>query len=451
MHETQRDHGSPGWRRTLRRWTVLLATCVAVLGVTATAGARTPPGQDPFYQYTGSTPLASIAPGTVLKTRTVPYHVLGVPFPLKTTQLLYRSTGQRGQPTTNVTSVVRPWLPLGKQRLVSYQSFYDSLNPDDEPSYAISGGVTLGGLIPNVETAILQPLLLKGYSVVIPDTEGQQANFAAGREYGYNTLDSLRAALNSSTVGLPSNTDIALAGYSGGAIATGWAAELAPTYAPGINAKIVGSSMGGVLVHPAHNLRYVEGTPIWAGVLPMAVIGIARAFDIPVAPYLNGNGQQVYDELHDASIINALGQYPGLTWASLTKPEFSTLESSPVFVDAVNQLIMGSTGSPTKPMQITQGAGGTLEGTPADKPGIGPGDGVMVAGDVRTLARQYCAAGVRVKYSQFDGLSHLPAALAWYPEMLDWISDRFLGWTAAPSNCSSIAPGNPLDPVVATP
>lgn len=451
MHETHRDHGSPGWRRALRHWAVLLATCVAVLSVTATAEARTPPGQDPFYQYTGGTPLASIAPGTVLKTRTVPYHVLGVPFLLKTTQLLYRSTGQRGQPTTNVTSVVRPWFPLGKQRLVSYQSFYDSLNPDDEPSYAISGGVTLGGLIPNVETAILQPLLLKGYSIVIPDTEGQQANFAAGREYGYNTLDSLRAALNSSTVGLPSNTDIALAGYSGGAIATGWAAELAPTYAPSINNKIVGSSMGGVLVHPAHNLRYVEGTPIWAGVLPMAVIGIARAFDIPVAPYLNSNGQQVYDQLKNASIINALGQYPGLTWASLTKPEFSTLESSPVFVDAVNQLIMGSSGSPTKPMQITQGAGGTLEGTPGDKPGIGPGDGVMVAGDVRTLARQYCAAGVRVKYSQFDGLSHLPAALAWYPEMLDWISDRFLGWTAAPSNCSSIAPGNPLDPVVATP
>lgn len=451
MHETRRDHGSERWRRTLRRWTVLLTTCFVVLGATATADARTPPGQDPFYQYTGSTPLASIAPGTVLKTRTVPYHVIGLPMLLKTTQLLYRSTGQRGQPTTNVTSVVRPLFPIGKQRVVSYQSFYDSLNPDDEPSYAISGGVTLGGLIPNVETAILAPLLLKGYGVVIPDTEGQQANFAAGPEYGYNTLDSLRAAFNSSTVGLPSNTDVALAGYSGGAIATGWAAELAPTYAPGINAKIVGSSMGGVLVHPAHNLRYVEGTPVWAGVLPMAVIGIARAFDIPVAPYLSTYGEQVYDQLKSASIINALGQYPGLTWAQLTKPEFPTLESSPIFVNAVNQLIMGSGGSPTTPMQITQGAGGTLEGTPGNKPGIGPGDGVMVAGDVRTLARQYCADGVRVKYSQFDALSHLPAALAWYPEMLDWVSDRFNGWTTAPSNCSSIAPGNPLDPVVSNP
>ena len=37
------------------------------------------PRDDPFYTYTGSTPLAKIAPGTVLATRSVPYHVLGVP------------------------------------------------------------------------------------------------------------------------------------------------------------------------------------------------------------------------------------------------------------------------------------------------------------------------------------------------------------------------------------
>ena len=53
-------------------------------------------------------PLASIAPGTVLKTRSVAYHIFGVPTPLKTTQLLYRSTSQTGNPTVNVTSVIQP-------------------------------------------------------------------------------------------------------------------------------------------------------------------------------------------------------------------------------------------------------------------------------------------------------------------------------------------------------
>lgn len=34
------------------------------------------------------------------------------------------------------------------------------------------------------------PLLALGYTVVIPDTEGPNADFAAGPEYGMMTLDS---------------------------------------------------------------------------------------------------------------------------------------------------------------------------------------------------------------------------------------------------------------------
>ena len=128
-------------------------------GLLAAPGAQAipTPAQDPFYAYTGTTPLASIAPGTVLKTRTVSYHVVGIPLPIKTVQLLYRSTGQLGQPTVNVTSVLEPALRLGTPKVVAYESFYDSLNPNDEPSYQIAGGVSLGGLIPAVETALVAP------------------------------------------------------------------------------------------------------------------------------------------------------------------------------------------------------------------------------------------------------------------------------------------------------
>src|SRR6202041_3319838 len=68
------------------------------------AGAAVPPEQDLFYSYEGSTPLANIAPGTVLKTPTLSYHVAGVPLPIKTVQLPYRSTRGTGQPTVNLTS-----------------------------------------------------------------------------------------------------------------------------------------------------------------------------------------------------------------------------------------------------------------------------------------------------------------------------------------------------------
>ncbi|MGO4260964.1 lipase family protein [Lysobacter sp. TAB13] len=435
-------------KHTSRRRAALMAASLAIAGAAGSAQARLAPGDDPFYQYTGDTPLENIAPGTVLKTRTVPYHVVGFALPIKTTQLLYRSTGQLGQPTVNVTSVIQPVFALGRQKLISYQSFYDSLNPDDEPSYAISGGLTLGGLIPNVETALIAPFLSQGYSIVISDTQGQRANFAAGREYGMNTLDSVRATFNSPAVGLAGDTKVALVGYSGGAIATEWAAELAPSYAPDIDRRIVGSSMGGVLVHPAHNLHYVDGSAVWAGIMPMAIVGVSRSFQVDLTPYLNDYGKQLSERLKKASIINVLAQYPGLTWASIAKPEYATPERIPVFVELANDLIMGTGGTPSAPLLIRQGAGGELEGTLGNKPGIGRGDGVMIAGDVRTLARDYCSRGVKVQYGQSELLSHVGAAAVWIPETLVWVNDRFAGRTA-PQNCANIAPGNPLDPIPA--
>jgi hypothetical protein len=436
-------------RLHLGRCLSALAACAACAALLAPAArAAIPPEQDPFYSYQGATPLADIAPGTVLKTRVLPYRVLGISLPITAVQLLYRSSGELGEPDVNVTSVLLPpWRPWWEPPTVlSYQSFYDSLNPEDEPSYAISGGVTLGGLIPNVESALIAPALLAGETVVVPDTEGENADFSAGPEYGFNTIYSLRAALASPATGLGGARKVALIGYSGGAIATEWAAELAPAYTPDVNSKLVGAAFGGTLVDPAHNLRYVEGSTVWAGVIPMGLIGIARAFHTELTPYLSEYGLQLYDKLQRASIINVLGQYPGLTWSQLVKPQYPTPESIPAYVNDANQLIMGSRGTPTVPLFIGQGAGGELEGTPGNKPGIGPGDGVMIAGDVRTLAREYCSRGVPVQYVEYPSLSHTLAALQWLPEAATWLEGRLAGFTP-PQDCGRIAPGNSLAPL----
>jgi Secretory lipase len=331
-----------------------------------------------------------------LNTRRFPYHFFGFPTLLETTQLLYRSTSQIGKPTVNVTSIINPPIQFGATKVISYQSAYDSLNRNDEPSYAISGGLRLGGVVPNVEAAVFGPFIADGYTVIVPDTEGQRANFAAGREYGTNTLDSIRAAFNSSTI--PGDAKVAMLGYSGGAIATEWAAELAPTYAPDINERLIGAAIGGVLVDPAHNLGYVEGTGFWAGVLAMALVGIGRAFEVEteLETYLSANGARIFHEMQSASIVNVLGQYPGLKWADMVKREYPTPERLPLYVQCANQLIMGTGGTPTIPLFIGQGANGELEGTPGDTKDIGAGDGVMIAGDVRTLARNYCARGTKV-------------------------------------------------------
>ena len=410
--------------------------------VIATVTAQ--PKDDPFYSY--SDPLAGIAPGTVLKTRNFRYHIFGFPTLLETTQLLYRSTSQTGKPTVNVTSIIKPPIQFDKSKVISYQSAYDSLNRNDQPSYAISGGLRLGGVVPNVEAAVFGPFVAEGYTVIVPDTEGQRADFAAGPEYGMNTLDSIRAAVNSSSI--PENARVAMLGYSGGAIATEWAAELAPTYAPDVNARMIGAAIGGVLVDPAHNLHYVEGTGFWAGVMAMALVGIARAFEIEteLAKYLSPNGARIFHEMQSASIVNVLGQYPGLKWQDLVSHEYPTPESLPLFVECANKLIMGTAGTPTIPMFIGQGANGELEGTPGDKTGIGAGDGVMIAGDVRTLARGYCAKATKVHYEQYDALSHIWSVPIWLLDSIAWIKQRFAG-LPAPDNCSSIPEGNPLTPI----
>jgi hypothetical protein len=209
---------------------------------------------------------------------------------------------------------------------------------------------------------------------------------------------------------------------------------------------MIGAAMGGLLVDPAHNLHYIEGTWFWAGVMPMALVGIARAFEKDFTSYLTPTGVTVFNEMQTTSIVDVLGRYKGLTWQKLVRPEYPTPERLPLYVSCANKLIMGTGGTPTIPLFIGQGANGELEGTPGNKKGIRAGDGVMIAGDVRTLARNYCAKGTKVYYEQYKALSHITSVAIWLPNSIAWIKERFAD-LPAPQNCSSIRPGNPLEPI----
>lgn len=439
-------------RRAARRTGIGSALGAAILTVTtalaavlvpsAATGATTAP--DPFYSYAGSKPLADYAPGAILKTRTIPYSLVGVPLPVRVKQILFRTTNQRGRAAAGVTSVLEP-IGGATSRVIGYQSFYDSLNPEDGPSRAIAGGTNPGGLAAHFETAMMTQFLLQGYAIVIADTQGPTADFAAGPEYGMVTLDSMRAALTAPGTGIAADAKVGLIGYSGGAIATNWASVLAPSYAPDVNKRLVGAAEGGVLVRPSANLKYIDGSVVWAGVIPMAIVGVARGFGIDLTPYLSDYGKQVYAKLENASITQVLGAYPGLTWKKLVKPAYADPASIPIFVSTVNKLNLGARPRPTIPMFIGQGTLGEVEGSVGTKPGIGAGDGVMIAGDVRSLARQYCAGGVRVVYREYP-LSHFSSVPIWLPQATSWLTSRF-GNTSAPTNCSTIKAGNPLTPL----
>ncbi|MGX1810578.1 lipase family protein [Nocardia sp. NPDC055321] len=425
-----------------------MLSAIAALSVAfASTTVPAPPAHaavDSFYTYRGATPLGDLAPGTVLATRTLSYHIAAIPTPITAIQLLYRTTDAMLRPIANVTSVLLPPGGVDPAKAVAYQSFYDSLSPEHGPSRSIAGDLSLGNMVLGSESILLADILARGYVAIVADTEGPSADFAAGPEYGMTTLDSIRAATRSLETGLNAETRVGLVGYSGGAIATNWAAALAPEYAPDVNDKLVGATQGGLLVNPAHNLRYVGGSLGWAGVAGMAIIGIGRSYDIDLAPYLNDRGRQVVAAMHDASIANVLFQYPGLTWAQMVKPEYADPNSVQVLVDTVDKVNLGSAATPTIPLYIAQGAGGDIEGTPGNNPTVGRGDGVMVAGDVRGLVRQYCATGnTVVEYHEYADLSHIPTLAVWTTGAMAWIDARFAGLPAG-SNCAGVAPGNPM-------
>jgi hypothetical protein len=394
-----------------------------------------------FYTAPEGTDLQSLAPGSVLRERDIPFHMSGIPLPLTVTQILYTTTNSRGEIEPNVTSVIHP--PNGSHgQVFVYQSFYDTSNPVDNPSRIIAGNQTLGGQTAGADLGMSAAPLLAGHPVILADTEGADANFAAGPVYGRATLDSVRAAQASASAPVSDTDALGFFGYSGGAIASSWAAALMPSYAPELTDRTVGVAEGGVLVNPVNNLTYAGDGLVWAGVVGFALSALTQTYGIDIDQYLTPYGQTVLKDMASLSIIEAAARYPSLRWSDLAKPEYPTPESAPEVKKVIDEINLGNAAAPQVPMFIGQGTGGNIEGTPPD-PTLGTGDGIMVDGDVRAIVRQYCDAGTPVEYRQYDGLSHTMAMIPWYGEAVNWLKGRFDG-APVTDNCATVAPGNPL-------
>ena len=405
----------------------LVLVCFAC-GAGRALATPTLPSSDPFYAYTGATPLGQIAPGTVLKQRAVQIVVNGVPAPYPAEQVLYRTTGELGQPTVTVATIIRPIAAAGPTKLISYQTFYDALGSECDPSYTLQGG-NPSYQDAQIDAALMEDYLNVGFTVVNADYEGESLDWAAGQESGENTLDGIRAAENS--LNLPSSTDVGMVGYSGGSIATEWASELAPAYAPGLH--IIGAAEGGIPVDYAHNLTYINGdTDGWAGVIPAVLVGTARAFDLNLSEYLSAYGQQVVNQVSSECINDFAGSYNGLTVQQLLKPQYQNFLAVPTFASIINTLTMGTSSThPDSPLFM---AVGNADGT---------GDDVMVAADVEALAHEYCTKGVPVTFNEYDGADHEEAIAPFETAALGFLENLFAGGPA-PNGCASIGTGNSL-------
>ena len=410
--------------------TALLAlACGVWLGSAQAASSTSPelPSKDPFYKPPSD--LAKLAPGAVIRHRTVKLAEEGNSTPISATQVLYRTTGERHQPTATVATIIRPTTPQAVVRLVSYQTAYDALGSECDPSYTLRGGNSSYSTAEDEEQLILA-YVDAGYTVVVPDYEGEKLDWAAGQESGYGTLDGIRAA--EKFLKLPAkSTRVGLVGYSGGSIATDFAGELASKYARKLD--IVGIAEGGVPVDFLHNLSYINGSPDWSGVIPAVLVSLSRAFHVSFTKFLSPYGHKVTKQVRRECINNFVGDYPGLTIQKLLKPQYADYLHNRNLVRIANDLIMSRTGTPRAPLYMGVGD--------AD----GTGDGVMVTDDVEALAHTYCKRGLSVQFTVYQGDDHDEAAEPFEAGALNFISDRLNG-VSVQNGCSSIGTGNSLAP-----
>ncbi|QEO24260.1 hypothetical_protein [Candidozyma auris] len=205
----------------------------------------TPPTKDDFY----TTPenITSYENGDIIASRPAPAMIRSVYFPVNVKnawQLKLRSEDSHGNPQAIVTTILEPY-DADPKKLLSYQPAQDSSSNDCSPSYSILFNAPMNTVILQAEMLLMQSALAKGWFLNVPDYEGFQGAFTAGRQSGQATLDSIRAALQSEDIsGVSPEAKVTMWGYSGGTIASGWAAALQPQYAPELKEQLLGAALG---------------------------------------------------------------------------------------------------------------------------------------------------------------------------------------------------------------
>jgi len=362
--------------------------------------------------------LSSIAPGSMTASQSCNLSVAGVVTVPATRcwQLTYRTTDTSGVAVETLATVLVPeGAPVSGRVLVSYQTAEDSLSPAFAPSVEFTQGLSFD----SAEEANVVLDLLAGWVVVASDYEGPQSQYGAGIMAGQAVLDGIRAAENFGPAGLEgAATKVGLEGYSGGALATGWAMELQSSYAPELN--IVGVAEGGIPADLTAVAKNIDGG-LLAGIELLAFIGVKRAYEyqFDFERYLNAAGRAMEQNIGDmclSSIDPATNPVAAYPFAKLdqftTVPDF--IDYAPVAA-VFDQIKMGQ--QQHKPL------------APSVFMFHSVFDELIPIGSVDALHQSYCNEGVNVLYERSLAGDHLAAAVPFFLQALPYLQSVFSGTT----------------------
>jgi len=162
-------------------------------------------------------------------------------------------------------------------RLLSYQDIQDACYLNCAPSCAIQVGSSYNNTLSLTGSLFEVGLLTQRFIVSIPDYQRKQVIFSFNLRTGSANPDSIRAVLSLYQItGISgSAVTVTMWGYSGGAIATEWAAELQPSYALELN--IEAATIGCTDVNLNNTVKTVnEGQYASLGVA--ALWGLCQAY-----------------------------------------------------------------------------------------------------------------------------------------------------------------------------
>ncbi|SPO39412.1 related to lipase family [Pseudozyma flocculosa] len=381
------------------------------------------PSKDAFY-WDRPANFDTLHNGAILRSR--PVDLVYFPGfqdpPLQAWQVAYKTKAQDGMtPQVTVTTIIRPSTARkdsdGAWHLLSYQSKCDSASPNCRTSYALRAGndYKLGALS---EQVFMEPCLDRGWIVLVPDYESETDAFGAGPQSAYATLDGIRAALAFADLGIADadgkvNAKVTLWGYSGGALATGWAAQKQPSYAPEL--PVVGASIGGV---PAdlNAIAVRVNKTIAAGLYIGVMAGLSNAYP-ELASWLDSNatpagkkafaaakstsfGVVMKDNINldvvgtcfNASLVDPLGQ----------KIPAQIIEENKVGLDGA---------APTMPMQVYHSIH----------------DEVVPVKTVDDLVDTWAKSGSTIEYVRDTLSEHVVLSFTGCAAAIDWIQTRFDG------------------------
>lgn len=379
-----------------------LSTLIAVSPTNAdtypTAGTVRP-AQDPFYATPSS--IGTYAPGQVIASRAYSATLFGGSTSVSAWQISYRTNDSHDNAELGVTTLFVPaaaWYGGGSRPVVSMQSPEDSTGSQCAPSYTMATGNDAQ------DFGLVGPLLLNGWAVAVPDYEGPGSRYTAGPQAGHAVLDGIRAVKNFNASGVGAANAYALYGYSGGAQATGWAAQLQPTYAPDV--PLAGAAMGGTPADLTAVARYIDGG-FAAGFEFAAAWGIAQEWpESGINSILNAQGVADFATVADKCETDLLSTFAGKRLAS--DSTVSDPLSYPSVAAVLNLDKLGAN-TPTAPIYDYHSIADEI---------------VPVAQD-DALVSTWCSHGATVtKVRDLSG-EHVTEAFAQTPAVIAWLTGRF--------------------------